>query len=172
MLGLPILGKKGAEYPLGPDELATALDTFVADYGISLLGGCCGTTPAHLAAVVEKFKGHQIKDRSPVTEAGASSLYQFVPFRQDKTYLAIGERTNANGSRAFRDALIAEDWQTCVEIARDQIREGAHMLDLSVDYVGRDGARDMTELASRFATASTLPIVLDSTEPGCSQGRS
>ena len=164
--GLPILGKKGAEYPLGPDELATALDTFVSDYGISLLGGCCGTTPAHLAAVVEKFKGHQIKDRSPVTEAGASSLYQFVPFRQDKTYLAIGERTNANGSRAFRDALVAEDWQTCVEIARDQIREGAHMLDLSVDYVGRDGARDMTELASRFATASTLPIVLDSTEPG------
>ena len=163
--GLPILGKKGAEYPLAPDELATALDTFVADYGISLLGGCCGTTPAHLAAVVEKFKGHHIKDRSPVTERGASSLYQFVPFRQDKTYLAIGERTNANGSRAFRDALVAEDWQTCVEIARDQIREGAHMLDLSVDYVGRDGARDMTELASRFATASTLPIVLDSTEP-------
>ena len=164
--GLPILGKKGAEYPLGPDELAIALHTFVADYAISLLGGCCGTTPAHLAAVVEKFKGHQIKGRSPVTEAGASSLYQFVPFRQDKTYLAIGERTNANGSRAFRDALIVEDWQTCVEIARDQIREGAHMLDLSVDYVGRDGARDMTELASRFATASTLPIVLDSTEPG------
>ena len=163
--GLPILGKKGAEYPLGPDELAVALDTFVADYGISLLGGCCGTTPAHLAAVVEKFKGHEIKSRNPVTEAGASSLYQFVPFRQDKTYLAIGERTNANGSRAFRDALVAEDWQTCVEIARDQIREGAHMLDLSVDYVGRDGARDMTELASRFATASTLPIVLDSTEP-------
>ena len=163
--GLPILGKKGAEYPLGPDELAVALDTFVADYGISLLGGCCGTTPAHLAAVVEKFKGHEIKSRKPVTEPGASSLYQFVPFRQDKTYLAIGERTNANGSRAFRDALIAEDWQTCVEIARDQIREGAHMLDLSVDYVGRDGAKDMTELASRFATASTLPIVLDSTEP-------
>ena len=163
--GLPILGKKGAEYPLGPDELAVALDTFVADYGISLVGGCCGTTPAHLAAVVEKFKGHEIKSRNPVTEAGASSLYQFVPFRQDKTYLAIGERTNANGSRAFRDALVAEDWQTCVEIARDQIREGAHMLDLSVDYVGRDGARDMTELASRFATASTLPIVLDSTEP-------
>ena len=163
--GLPILGKKGAEYPLGPDELAVALDTFVADYGISLLGGCCGTTPAHLAAVVEKFKGHEIKSRKPVTEPGASSLYQFVPFRQDKTYLAIGERTNANGSRAFRDALISEDWQTCVEIARDQIREGAHMLDLSVDYVGRDGAKDMTELASRFATASTLPIVLDSTEP-------
>lgn len=163
--GLPILGKHGAEYPLGPSELADALDTFVADYGISLLGGCCGTTPAHLAAVVSKFDGRHLTSRKPITEPGASSLYQFVPFRQDKTYLAIGERTNANGSRAFRDALVADDWQTCVEIARDQIREGAHMLDLSVDYVGRDGAKDMRELASRFATASTLPIVLDSTEP-------
>ena len=150
----------------GTPELMASYVHLAIDAGARIIGGCCGTTPAHLAAVVEKFKGHQIKDRSPVTEAGASSLYQFVPFRQDKTYLAIGERTNANGSRAFRDALIVEDWQTCVEIARDQIREGAHMLDLSVDYVGRDGARDMTELASRFATASTLPIVLDSTEPG------
>ena len=77
----------------------------------------------------------------------------------------MGERTNANGSRAFRDALLVEDWQTCVEIARDQIRDGAHMLDLSVDYVGRDGVKDMSEIASRFATASTLPIILDSTEP-------
>jgi 5-methyltetrahydrofolate--homocysteine methyltransferase len=103
--------------------------------------------------------------RSPALEPGASSLYQYVPFRQDQTYLAIGERTNANGSRAFRDALLAEDWEKCVEIARDQIRDGAHMLDLSVDYVGRDGAADMSQIASRFATASTLPIVLDSTEP-------
>ena len=79
--------------------------------------------------------------------------------------MAIGERANANGSRAFRDALLAEDWQSCIEIARDQIRDGAHMLDLSVDYVGRDGVADMNELASRLATSSTLPIVLDSTEP-------
>ena len=164
--GLPILGAHGAEYPLGPDELAKALSTFVEDYGIALIGGCCGTTPAHLAAVVHLLGGHSLKKRTPALDPGASSLYQYVPFRQDKTYLAIGERTNANGSRAFRDALVAEDWATCVEIARDQIRDGAHMLDLSVDYVGRDGARDMKELASRFATSSTLPIVLDSTEPG------
>ena len=163
--GLPLLGPKGAEYPLGPEELATALETFVNDYGITLIGGCCGTTPAHLAAVVNRLAGHNVKKRAIEIEPGASSLYQYVPFRQDKTYLAIGERTNANGSRAFRDALVAEDWSTCVEIARDQIRDGAHMLDLSVDYVGRDGVRDMTEIASRFATSSTLPIVLDSTEP-------
>ena len=163
--GLPQLGPNGATYPLGPDELATALDGFVGDYGIALIGGCCGTTPAHLAAVVSKVSNKPIANRKPELEPGASSLYQYVPFRQDKTYLAIGERTNANGSRAFRDALLAEDWEKCVEIARDQIRDGAHMLDLSVDYVGRDGAKDMSELASRFATSSTLPIVLDSTEP-------
>ncbi|MEY4419292.1 MAG: hypothetical protein RIR15_614, partial [Actinomycetota bacterium] len=163
--GLPQLGPNGATYPLGPDELATALDGFVGDYGIALIGGCCGTTPAHLAAVVSKVSNKPIANRKPELEPGASSLYQYVPFRQDKTYLAIGERTNANGSRAFRDALLAEDWENCVEIARDQIRDGAHMLDLSVDYVGRDGAKDMSELASRFATSSTLPIVLDSTEP-------
>jgi 5-methyltetrahydrofolate--homocysteine methyltransferase len=163
--GLPQLGPKGATYPLSPAELATALDGFVTDYGISLVGGCCGTTPAHLASVVEKMDKREFTKRSPALEPGASSLYQYVPFRQDQTYLAIGERTNANGSRAFRDALLAEDWEKCVEIARDQIRDGAHMLDLSVDYVGRDGAADMSQIASRFATASTLPIVLDSTEP-------
>jgi 5-methyltetrahydrofolate--homocysteine methyltransferase len=163
--GLPILGAHGAEYPLGPTELADALETFVGDYGIALIGGCCGTTPEHLAAVVEKMSGKPFKNRGAALDPGASSLYQYVPFRQDNTYLAIGEKTNANGSRAFRDALVEEDWEKCVEIARDQIRDGAHMLDLSVDYVGRDGARDMYEIASRFATASTLPIVLDSTEP-------
>ena len=163
--GLPQLGPNGASYPLGAKELAGALDGFVNDYGISLVGGCCGTTPAHMAAVVDRLSGKKVSQRIPALDPGASSLYQYVPFRQDNTYLAIGERTNANGSRAFRDALLAEDWEKCVEIARDQIRDGAHMLDLSVDYVGRDGAADMRELASRFATTSTLPIVLDSTEP-------
>jgi len=163
--GLPQLGANGATYPLSPEELAIALDGFVTEYGISLVGGCCGTTPAHLSAVVDRLDRKKIAQRTPALDPGASSLYQYVPFRQDQTYLAIGERTNANGSRAFRDALLAEDWDKCVEIARDQIRDGAHMLDLSVDYVGRDGAADMSQIASRFATASTLPIVLDSTEP-------
>ena len=163
--GLPILKDGGAYYPLNPQELATALADFVEDYGVGLIGGCCGTTPEHLRAVVERINKKSLTKRETSIEPGASSLYQFVPFRQDRTYLAIGERTNANGSKAFRDALNNEDWETCVEIAKDQIREGAHMLDLSVDYVGRDGVRDMSELAKRFATATTLPIVLDSTEP-------
>lgn len=163
--GLPILGENGAHYPLSPEELAQSLLNFVKDYKVNLIGGCCGTTPEHLAAVVRKVKSEKVVRRKVSSESGASSLYQFVPFRQDKTYLAIGEKTNANGSKAFRDALLADDWQSCVEIARDQIRDGAHMLDLSVDYVGRDGVADMSKLAHLFATASTLPIVLDSTEP-------
>ena len=163
--GLPQLGPKGASYPLGPDELADYLENFVDSYGLTLVGGCCGTTPAHMDAVVKQIGNHKLVSRKISREIGASSLYQFVPFRQDLAYMAIGERANANGSRAFRDALLAEDWQSCIEIARDQIRDGAHMLDLSVDYVGRDGVADMNELASRLATSSTLPIVLDSTEP-------
>jgi len=162
--GLPILGKDGAYFPLSPSELADAHERFVADYGLSLVGGCCGTTPEHLRQLVDRVGGKEITPRSPRREAGASSLYQHVPFRQDTSYLAIGERTNANGSKAFKEALLAENWDECVEIARAQIRDGAHLLDLCVDYVGRDGVADMKEIAGRFATSSTLPIVLDSTE--------
>ncbi|MFD9095247.1 methionine synthase [Streptomyces collinus] len=162
--GLPVLGKDGAHYPLTAPELADAQETFVREYGLSLVGGCCGTTPEHLRQVVERVQGMTPPERRPSPEAGAASLYQSVPFRQDTSYLAIGERTNANGSRKFRESMLAGRWDDCVEIAREQIREGAHMLDLCVDYVGRDGVADMRELAGRFATASTLPIVLDSTE--------
>lgn len=162
--GLPVLGKDGAHYPLTAGELADAQETFVGEYGLSLVGGCCGTTPEHLRQVVERVRGTAPTERRPRPEPGAASLYQTVPFRQDTSYLAIGERTNANGSKKFRTAMLEGRWDDCVEMARDQIREGAHMLDLCVDYVGRDGVADMEELAGRFATASTLPIVLDSTE--------
>ncbi|MFJ6700418.1 methionine synthase [Streptomyces sp. NPDC091272] len=162
--GLPVLTKNGAHFPLGPEGLADAQEAFVKDYGLSLVGGCCGTTPAHLREVVERTRDLTPTVREPRPEPGAASLYQTVPFRQDTSYLAIGERTNANGSKKFREAMLDARWDDCVEMARDQIREGAHMLDLCVDYVGRDGVADMKELAGRFATASTLPIVLDSTE--------
>ncbi|WP_086867777.1 methionine synthase [Streptomyces viridochromogenes] len=162
--GLPVLGKDGATYPLTAPELADAHETFVRDYGLSLVGGCCGTTPEHLRQLVERVRGLEPTRRDPRPEPGAASLYQTVPFRQDTSYLAIGERTNANGSKKFREAMLEARWDDCVEMAREQIREGAHMLDLCVDYVGRDGVADMRELAGRFATASTLPIVLDSTE--------
>jgi 5-methyltetrahydrofolate--homocysteine methyltransferase len=162
--GLPILTKDGAHFPLDAKGLADAQENFVRDYGLSLIGGCCGTTPEHLRQVVERVRELTPPARSPQPEPGAASLYQSVPFRQDTSYLAIGERTNANGSKKFREAMLEGRWDDCVEMARDQIREGAHMLDLCVDYVGRDGVADMDELAGRFATASTLPIVLDSTE--------
>jgi 5-methyltetrahydrofolate--homocysteine methyltransferase len=163
--GLPQLGPKGAEYPLTPDELADALATFVRDYGLSLVGGCCGTTPEHISTVAAAIRDVRPAPRTPRPEPGVSSLYASVPFRQDTSVLMVGERTNANGSKKFREAMLAEAWEDCVAIARDQTREGAHMLDLCVDYVGRDGVADMRELAGRLATASTLPIMLDSTEP-------
>ncbi|MET8423251.1 methionine synthase [Nocardia sp. NPDC004860] len=162
--GLPILGANGAEYPLTPEELAVALSQFVSEFGLSLVGGCCGTTPEHIRQVAEAVREVQQAKRDPVHEPSVSSIYSSVPFEQDASVLMIGERTNANGSKAFRDAMLAGDWQKCLDIAKDQTRDGAHMLDLCVDYVGRDGTADMTELASRLATASTLPIMLDSTE--------
>jgi len=163
--GLPVLGRDGATYPLTPGELADAHDHFTRDFGLALVGGCCGTTPEHLRHVVERVQGRGLANRRPRPEPGVSSLYQHVPFRQDTAYLSIGERTNANGSKAFREAMLAERWDDCIEIARDQTRDGAHLLDVCVDYVGRDGVADMRAVAGRFATASTLPLVLDSTEP-------
>jgi 5-methyltetrahydrofolate--homocysteine methyltransferase len=162
--GLPQLTADGAHYPLTPEELADAHDTFTAEYGLALVGGCCGTTPEHIRLVVERVRGRALPERQPQQEPGIASLYQHVPFRQDTAYLSIGERTNANGSKAFREAMVVENWDDCIEIARAQIRDGSHLLDLCVDYVGRDGVADMRELASRLATSSTLPIVLDSTE--------
>jgi 5-methyltetrahydrofolate--homocysteine methyltransferase len=163
--GLPELTADGAHYPLTPGQLADAHDLFTAHYGLALVGGCCGTTPEHLRQVVERVHGRAVTARKPRIEPGVSSLYQHVPFRQDTSYLAIGERTNANGSKAFREAMLELRFDDCVEIARSQTRDGSHLLDLCVDYVGRDGVEDMRAIASRFATASTLPIVLDSTEP-------
>jgi 5-methyltetrahydrofolate--homocysteine methyltransferase len=163
--GLPVLGPRGAEYPLTPEELAEALAGFVRDYGLRLVGGCCGTTPAHVRAFADAVAAATPATRHPRPEPGVSSLYAAVPFRQDTSVLMVGERTNANGSKAFREHMLAERWEDCVAMAREQTRDGAHMIDLNVDYVGRDGAADMAELAGRLATASTLPIMLDSTEP-------
>ncbi|MCG5445353.1 methionine synthase [Micromonospora sp. NIE79] len=163
--GLPVLTADGAYFPLTPVELGEALDRFITEYGVGLIGGCCGTTPEHIRVLSERLHGVTAPAREPQHEAGVSSVYHPVPFAQDASVLMVGERTNANGSKAFRDAMLAGDWRACVEIARSQARDGSHLLDLCVDYVGRDGTQDMRELAGRFATASTLPIMLDSTEP-------
>ncbi|GLU88835.1 methionine synthase [Agromyces sp. NBRC 114283] len=179
--GLPVLGADGAHYPLTPTELATAHEQFVREFGLALVGGCCGTTPEHLAAVVARLRSDAPTgaataadasapvvgeaSRRPRIEPGVASLYQHVPFDQDAAYLAIGERTNANGSKAFREAMLEGRYEDCVEIAKQQTRVGAHLLDVCVDYVGRDGVADIREIVSRLASASTLPLVVDSTEP-------
>ena len=163
--GLPVLASGGAHYPLSPSQLADAHDRFTAEFGLSLVGGCCGTTPEHTAALADRVGGRPVTSRKPRPEPGVASLYQHVPFRQDTAFLSIGERTNANGSKAFRDAMLEGRFEDCVQIARSQTRDGAHLLDVCVDYVGRDGAADMREVVGRFATAATLPLVLDSTEP-------
>ncbi|MGZ4666289.1 MAG: methionine synthase [Frankiaceae bacterium] len=163
--GLPQLGPTGATYPLTPAELADAQDVFTREHGAALVGGCCGTTPEHLRLVAERVGGREVTPRRPHHEPAAASLYQAVPFRQDTSVLMVGERTNTNGSKAFRTALLEASWNDVVEMAREATRDGAHVIDVCVDYVGRDGAADMHEVAQRYATASTLPIMLDSTEP-------
>ena len=163
--GLPILSGDGAYYPLGPSELASAQLAFVREFGAGLVGGCCGTTPAHIREIAQSVKSVSPSRPKFEYEPGLASLYQHQPYDQAVTYLSIGERTNANGSKAFREAMLSENWDECVEIAKSQTRDGAHALDVCVDYVGRDGTADMRSIVSRFATSSTLPLVLDSTEP-------
>lgn len=177
--GLPVLGKNGATYPLTAPELATALRGFVEDYGLAMVGGCCGTTPEHISAVRDAIIGDgdyadqqaavQAERPSAAAEAApideVSSLYAASPLTQPTGITMIGERTNANGSKAFREAMLAGDVEKCLDIARGQVIDGAHMIDLCVDYVGRDGREDMAKLASQIATSVTLPVMLDSTEP-------
>ncbi|RZV46989.1 MAG: methionine synthase, partial [Acidimicrobiia bacterium] len=163
--GLPQVIDGEMSYDLTSEALATHLESFVNEFGVQVIGGCCGTTPAHLQAVVDRCRPLTPARRSPSHVPAAASTYSTVPFRQDTSFLIIGERTNANGSKAFREALLEENVDACIAIAEDQVTESAHLLDLCVDYVGRDGVADMNLLGGRFATEITVPIVLDSTEP-------
>ncbi len=210
--GIPALVDGETVYPLAPDGLARAHEEFVREFGVAIVGGCCGTTPEHMSAVVDAVGGLRPRPRrldqpqlarrgaagatlvgqtgdvgtgaGHRTENGASgndgsgddpvivdwrpalaSLYAAVPIEQDTAFLAIGERANANGSKAFREILLAEDWDAAVRLARSQAKEGAHVLDVCVDYVGRDGVGDIIDMVDRLATQSTLPLVIDSTEP-------
>ena len=163
--GLPSVVNGQTVYDLTPDQLAEFHARFITELGVSVVGGCCGTSPEHLQRVVETCRDLTPAARTPLLEAGAASIFTPVPFAQDTSFLAVGERTNANGSKAFREAMLAEDWDTCEAMARDQVKEGSHLIDLCVDYVGRDGTTDMDELARRFAERVTAPVMFDSTEP-------
>ena len=163
--GLPSVVEGKMHYDLTPEQLAEHHARFITEYGVSVVGGCCGTTPDHLSAVVEQCRQLTPVARKPTWEPGLASIYSHVPFDQTPSFLVVGERTNANGSKKFREAMLADDWDTCVAMAREQEKEGAHVIDVCVDYTGEDGVADMREVAGRFATQTTVPLMLDSTEP-------
>jgi len=154
-----------AHYKLTPEEFAASLSHFVKDLGVSVVGGCCGTTKEHIRRVVDAVAGMAPLQRSIDFVPSASSLYQAMPFHIDPPPVLVGERTNANGSKQFRDLLLKEDWDGIVAMGKDAAKEGAHMVDVCAAYVGRDERRDITEIISRFNTQVPLPIVIDSTEP-------
>ncbi|MBA2282634.1 MAG: methionine synthase, partial [Acidimicrobiia bacterium] len=163
--GLPSVVDGKMHYDLTPEGLAEHHARFVRDFGVRIVGGCCGTTPAHLKAVVDACRDLEPARLDPTFEPGLASIYSHVPYDQAPSFLVVGERTNANGSRKFRDAMLEGDWDTTVGMVGAQVQEGSHVIDVCVDYVGRDGTADMDEIAKRFATQSTAPLMVDSTEP-------
>jgi len=162
--GLPSVVDGKMHYDLTPEALAEHLSKFVSEYGVQVVGGCCGTTPEHMARVIEVIRPLVAASRNPVLEPAVASIYSATNYQQDRSVLLVGERTNANGSKKFRDAMLDGDWDTCVGIGRDQIKEGAHIIDVCVDYTGADGVSDMNEIMSRLATQSSVPVMVDTTE--------
>ena len=162
--GLPVMRGSEAHFPLDPTGLADWMERFVTEFGVNVVGGCCGTTSEHLAAVVKRVGGRKPTPRSPVYLPAVSSLQNAMDLYQEPRPLLVGERTNTNGSRKFKQLLEKEDWNGLTEMAREQEREGVHVLDVCVDYVGRDGVRDMKEVVKRYNEVLTKPMMFDSTE--------
>jgi 5-methyltetrahydrofolate--homocysteine methyltransferase len=168
--GLPELVGGKAHYPLSPEDFATWVERFVVEDGVSIVGGCCGTSPDHIRALAARMGGRAPTPRQPRHEPSISSLYGAVPLRQDSDILSIGERANANGSAACRKALERDDWNRVVELGRLQVERGSHALDLCTAVVGRDEMRDMSEVVSRVRTQVKAPLVIDSTDPTVLRG--
>ncbi|HJR07385.1 MAG TPA: methionine synthase [Pyrinomonadaceae bacterium] len=162
--GLPSVVDGAMHYDETPETFTAQVAHFVKDFGVNIVGGCCGTTPAHLKLLVEAMQGVQPKPREGKILPAASSIYSQQPYVQQNSFLIVGERVNASGSKKMRDLLNAEDWDGLTSLAREQEREGAHVLDVNVDFVGRDGVKDMHELASRLVTNIRIPLMFDSTE--------
>ena len=160
-----------AHYKLTPLELKMQLMNFIYDFNVQLIGGCCGTTPEHikhLSSIIEEIVDKNINKRLPTVKTNfvpsAASIYNAVPYKQDNSILIVGERLNASGSKKVRELLNEDDWDGLVSIAKQQQKENAHILDVNVDYVGRDGVKDMKEITSRLVTNINLPLMIDSTE--------
>jgi 5-methyltetrahydrofolate--homocysteine methyltransferase len=162
--GLPETRGDETYFPLAPEPLAEWMDRFVTELGVNIIGGCCGTAKEHLKAVVERVGGKKPAKRTPTYIPAVSSLQSVQELIVDQRPLLVGERTNTNGSRKFKQLLEKEDWNGLTEMAREQEREGVHVLDVCVDYVGRDGVRDMKECIKRYNEVLGKPIMLDSTE--------
>jgi 5-methyltetrahydrofolate--homocysteine methyltransferase len=163
--GLPSVVDGKMHYDLTPQELEAHQRRFVTELGVQVIGGCCGTTPEYIKLLADMAPNLTPASRTIEHEPSVASIYSPVALHQDASFLMIGERTNANGSKKFREAMLEGDFDTCLAMASQQVKEGAHVLDVCVDYVGRDGTGDMDEIASRFATQANAPLVLDSTEP-------
>jgi len=162
--GLPEVKDGQQHYDETPESFAAQVEHFARDFGANIVGGCCGTTPEHLRRVIERVGGMSPKERNAKLAPSASSIYFQQPYTQDASFLIVGERVNASGSKKMRDLLDAEDWDGLVNLAKSQEKEGAHILDVNVDFVGRDGVADMHTLAARLATAVKIPLMFDSTE--------
>ena len=162
--GLPEVKDGKQHYDETPESFSAQVEHFAKDFGANIVGGCCGTSPEHLRRVVERLSGISPKQRDAKLTPSASSIYFQQPYTQDASFLIVGERVNASGSKKMRDLLDAEDWDGLVSLAKSQEKEGAHILDVNVDFVGRNGVADMHELASRLATAVKIPLMFDSTE--------
>ncbi|MEC9374655.1 MAG: methionine synthase, partial [Planctomycetota bacterium] len=163
--GLPVLVEGRTEYPLAPKPLADALVRFVEEDGVNFVGGCCGTTPEHIRAIVEAVGDRTPKRKDKTTvPVGCTSLYGHCDYDQDNSILIVGERTNTNGSRKFKRLIDEEDWDGIVSMGRELVRDGSHVLDVCVDFVGRDGVKDMGEVVRRFVTQVTAPLMIDSTQ--------
>ncbi|ESA33246.1 methionine synthase [Leptolyngbya sp. Heron Island J] len=174
--GLPENVGGQAVYKMTPEDYTTAMTGFIAEHGVQIVGGCCGTRPAHIKALADAVEHTPLKEREvrqntvgEVRESlsytpAAASIYSAQTYQQDNSFLIVGERLNASGSKKVRTLLNEDDWDGLLAIAKSQVKEGAHMLDVNVDYVGRDGERDMRELVSRLVKHTTLPLMLDSTE--------
>lgn len=163
--GLPVLVEGRTEYPLKPEPFVEAIEKYVEECGIAMVGGCCGTTPAHIRALAERVGGRKrVEVEKEPRKAQVASLYSAVDSRQDQSFLIVGERMNASGSRKFKRLLEEEDWDGMMSLAREQVRERSHVLDVNVDYAGRDNADDMGEVVQRTVRQVDAPLMIDSTQ--------
>ena len=164
--GLPVMIDGKPHFPMGPADFTRGVMRFVEEFGVNIVGGCCGTLPEHLKLLCEAVGTNRApKPRTVSVKPQVSSLYSAEDVRQDLSYLIVAERTNTNGSRQFKRLLQEENWDGLVSMARDEVREGSHLLDVCVDFVGRDGVRDMHEVVKRYVRQIKVPLMLDSTNP-------